>query len=167
MWTSPPRERRRGVSGRRCRRGWSRCSSKPSTPSCSTPHQEHVARTNASPNALQRDSDRTRNPAAAHELAVDGTGHPRLGHPHRSTRGSKGSQTSPSTASPVPCSAIPHRAAVSGLAGVMSPVGLTCLTWGLTPPGSLMRGPRRPGGQISANHRLINPPNTDSGPQRH
>ena len=81
-----------------------------------------------------------RAPAATLELAVVSSGLPTTQHPHRSTRGSKGSSTSPSTASPVPCSVFPHRAAVSGPAGVMSPVGLTCLTWGLTPPGSLTRG---------------------------
>ena len=79
--------------------------------------------------------------ASLSQLAVDGTGHPRLGHHHRSTRGSKGSPTSPSTASPVPCSAFPHRAAVSGLAGVMSPVGLTHFDHGRTPPESLTGGP--------------------------
>ena len=62
-------------------------------------------------------------------------------HGHRSTRGSKSCPTSPSTASPVPCSAIPRRAAVSGLAGVTSPVGLTHFDHGRTPPESLTGGP--------------------------
>ena len=78
--------------------------------------------------------------AAAARAPVD-SGHPRPSHCHRSTRWSKSFPTSPSTASPVPCSAIPRRAAVSGLAGVTSPVGLTHFDHGRTPPESLTGGP--------------------------
>ena len=80
------------------------------------------------------DPELNRAPAAATVVAVDGTGHPRHGHHHHSTRGSKSSPTSPSTASPVPCSAIPHHAAVSDLAGVMSPVGFDLSDLGFDPP---------------------------------
>ena len=75
-----------------------------------------------------------RTPAAAAELAAVDSGHLRHGHHHHSMRGSKGSPTSPSTASPVPCNAIPQRAAVSGLAGVMSPVGFDLSDLGFDPP---------------------------------
>ena len=39
-------------------------------------------------------------------------------------------------------------AAVSDLAGVLSPVGVDLSDLGFDPPGSLTRGPHRPGGQL-------------------
>ena len=94
-----------------------------------SPHRARTHQHSNSPaRAPQRRSRLTRAPTAAAELLTVACGHPRPGWHHRLMRAGLGSRTSPATLRTGHRSLFLRCSAVSGLAGGLTPMGLTALT---------------------------------------